>query len=697
MARLAGLARTLAAGLLSLGVVVAATGWLYLARPVVHLPGPVVHDALPLDELSRHATVPVLLFFAVWVPAAALLGAVARWAGAQRLTAALLLALGVGGLTYLVNGMSILVVRQIAGDTAFRAAAIEQAVFFPAVLAGLGGALLGRARDSSRPRSPLVLAWMVAAVGLLGLIDAVLPQHRRALFAGFAPEAAHGLSKGLVAPLSIALVVAARRLARRQHRAWQVAVGLLALLTALHAARRFDEGALVAGLATLALLARRADFSFRGDPAAKQRLALHALVALVLVAGYGTVTLWVNRLMADQGFTLGFALRETGRAALGLGFRGPGHLVAPFAAWFAVSVFALTLGSAALLLVEWLAPWRHRIRAAARERELVRGILAEHGSDTLAPFALRADKDYFLSADERAFLAYRVVGGVAVVAGDPVGPHDAASDLIAAFIGFAHERGWRLAVLGASADSLGLYRAHGLHALYHGDEAVVDTGSFSLEGRSVRKVRQSCSRLQKAGYRTRVVRPSELDDALRARLEEIARVWRGREPERGFTMALDALFRLGDEEALFVVGENAQGEPEGFLHFAIARAGAALSLSSMPRLRTTPNGFNEWLIVEAIEWAREHGYTRVSLNFAPFASLLAAEAELTPAQKAARRALLATKGHFQLDNLLQFNRKFFPRWNPRFVVYERRLDLPRVGIAALAAEAYLPFQSRQTT
>ena len=50
------------------------------------------------------------------------------------------------------------------------------------------------------------------------------------------------------------------------------------------------------------------------------------------------------------------------------------------------------------------------------------------------------------------------------------------------------------------------------------------------------------------------------------------------------------------------------------------------------------------------------------------------------------------KGRFQLDNLLSFNRKFFPRWERRFLVYERRLDLPRVSLAALAAEAYLPFQ-----
>src|SRR6266852_6056385 len=122
------------------------------------------------------------------------------------------------------------------------------------------------------------------------------------------------------------------------------------------------------------------------------------------------------------------------------------------------------------------------------------------------------------------------------------------------------------------------------------------------------------------------------------------------------------------------------------------RAGGALSLSSMPRLRDAPNGFNEWLICESIAWARAHGYRRVSLNFAPFAALLAPGSELSRGQQLQAATLRRLKGRFQLDNLLHFNRKFFPEWQRRFVVYERRRDLPRVGVAALAAEAYLPFQ-----
>jgi len=288
-------------------------------------------------------------------------------------------------------------------------------------------------------------------------------------------------------------------------------------------------------------------------------------------------------------------------------------------------------------------------------------------------------------------LAYRVVHGVAIVSGDPIGPEEDLDGVVAAFVDHARARGWRIAVLGASESRLALYRRYGLNALYHGDEAIVDAGSFSLDGRSIRKVRQSVSRLNAAGYTAVVRRPSEMDASLRGELESIALRWRGDQPERGFAMALDALFLLGDDDAVFVIGFGPDGDPAGFLHFAVARAGRSLSLSSMPRLRDVPNGFNEWLICESIAWATANGFRRVSLNFSPFARLLEPGADLTGLQEVQRRALLAMKGHFQFDNLLLFNRKFFPSWERRFVVYEHRRDLPRVGIAALAAEAYLPF------
>jgi hypothetical protein len=61
-------ARAVAASIISLAIVIAASGWLYLIQPRDALPGPPVGDALPLDELSRRSAVPLLVFLAVWGP-----------------------------------------------------------------------------------------------------------------------------------------------------------------------------------------------------------------------------------------------------------------------------------------------------------------------------------------------------------------------------------------------------------------------------------------------------------------------------------------------------------------------------------------------------------------------------------------------------------------------------------------------------
>jgi lysyl-tRNA synthetase class 2 len=353
-------------------------------------------------------------------------------------------------------------------------------------------------------------------------------------------------------------------------------------------------------------------------------------------------------------------------------------------------VFLMGVVALISLLASWLAPWRYRQRR--REQELVRAraLLAQHGLDTLAPFVLRADKSYFFAPDEGAFLAYKVIAGVAVVSGDPIGDESSVEGLLAGFADFAHQRDWRLAVLGAGERYLDLYRRNGLRALYHGDEGVIDVASFSLEGRAIRKVRQSVHRLRRGGYSAECIYAGDVDAALLAELEAVAEDWRGSQPQRGFTMEFDCLTAVSGRDALFVVGRHGDGAVGGFFHLAVSHPGRALSLSSMPRRRNTPNGFNEWLVVETVAWAREHGFERLSMNFSPFAAVMARNGELSTPQRLQRHVLCRLKGTFQLDNLLAFNRKFFPRWQRRYVVFESLADLPRVGLAGLAAEGYLP-------
>jgi lysyl-tRNA synthetase, class II len=681
--------RRAAAFPLSLAVVLAATGWLYTVRGMFDL-RPLVGEALPLDELARHSSIPLLTFVVVWGVAAVFLGTILRWARVPRLAAAGLLAVGVGAWQYAALATSIAVVRQISSQQALDAAARSSSVYAAAAIAALGGALLARP-DRRRPIAPLLIAALVTFAGALDLAHGILPGENAGIMRALTPDAVGPFTRAAATLVGLALLVAARGLARRRHRAWRVATALAAASATLHVLHGLNSGTLASTVVLVLLVARRDAFDGPGEPETRRVAFARAAIVLGTIAAFGTTALWLNRMVADQPFSPRFAVDEIAAGSLGLRLGGSPHLSGSFGDWFPLSLALLAAFGVVWVAAALVAPWRHRVRQEVRERELACGLVRTFGTDTLAPFVLRDDKSYFFGEGERAFLAYRVVHGVAIVSGDPIGPERDLPGLVAAFVAHAHRRGWRIAVLGASESKLALYRGHRLNALYHGDEAIVDTAAFSLDGRPIRKVRQSVHRLQAAGYSVTVLRPGEIGPELRAGLEAIADRWRGTQPERGFVMALDALFSLGDDDALFAIGFDDEGRPAGFLHFAIAGAGRSLSLSSMPRLRSVPNGFNEWLIVASIDWARDHGYKRVSLNFSPFAQLLAPEAELTALQGVQRRALLALKGRFQFDNLLLFNRKFFPQWERRFVVYEHRRDLPRVGIAALAAEAYLPF------
>jgi lysyl-tRNA synthetase, class II len=319
--------------------------------------------------------------------------------------------------------------------------------------------------------------------------------------------------------------------------------------------------------------------------------------------------------------------------------------------------------------------------------------VAERATDTLAPFTLRADKHFFFAAAGTSFIAYRVVAGVALVSGDPVGDEAAFPQLVEDFAHFAERRGWTLGVLGVSAERLPLWRGAGLRAHYTGDEAIVDPGAFSLEGRAVRKVRQSVTRLERAGYSVHAVPSAEIDEPLAERIAEIASRWRGDRSETGYSMAFAGAAVDPARDDLYVLARDAAGELRGFLHFGTVPGGRALSLSSMRRERDTPNGLNEFLICRALDFARAHQIERVSLNFAAFALLLDPPAPLDPLSRAERRVLAGLARRFQLERLLSFSQKFEPEWMPRYAAYPSVATLPRIALAAMLAEAYLTLPS----
>lgn len=543
------------------------------------------------------------------------------------------------------------------------------------------------------PMSRRAVARLVQAAGVLDILTAVVP-HRPRMTATLdvIPVAGVLSARAATVVAGLLLVYLGAGLRRGKQRAWQVAAGLAAASIALHLLRDFSLVA--AGLATallIVLLATRDRFTALPEPRSRWR-ALTALIGFGsagFVLGFIEIAIRANRLVGSPGVAA-----WAKESALGLiGFDGPVH----FQHRFGADVVAYTTGACGLLaagtaLVLLLRPGSRRAQRPAESEERLRELLSRYGgSDSLSYFALRSDKSLIWSGNRAAVIAYRVVNGVSLAAGDPIGPASAWPEAIGAWLTDAERHGWTPAVLGCGNAAGKAYRKAGLDVVELGDEAIVETAAFSLDGRPMRGVRQAVGRMRRAGYHCRVVRQRDLGaDELRAAIEA-ADAFRDGPVERGFSMALSRLGDPSDADCLLVLCYDEGERLRGLLQF-VPWGADGLSLDLMRGDRTAENGLTELMVTAVLEAAPKLGVRRVSLNFAVLRSVFARAEELGagPVLRLWHRLLRAASRLWQIESLYRSNAKYLPSWTPRYLCFPAARDLPRIALAALRAEAFLP-------
>ena len=157
------------------------------------------------------------------------------------------------------------------------------------------------------------------------------------------------------------------------------------------------------------------------------------------------------------------------------------------------TVVGLLLGLT--LLASVVALMRSQRRAAlmsAEDEPRVRALVAESEEDSLAYFATRRDKSVVFAAHGRAAITYRVDLGVCLASSDPIGPPDHWAGGDRGLAGrWSTTYGWTPAVIGASEAGATAYARAGLRVIRLGDEAILETREFHLDGREMRPVRQA--------------------------------------------------------------------------------------------------------------------------------------------------------------------------------------------------------------
>ncbi|GAA4435660.1 lysine--tRNA ligase [Phytohabitans houttuyneae] len=395
----------------------------------------------------------------------------------------------------------------------------------------------------------------------------------------------------------------------------------------------------VALLAVIVLLVARRDFTAQLRPGRPgvAGVVLALLAAVGVVIGYVLVTVSPGDLGgAGQRWAyaaekvLGGAVVDPGRGA-----RAPG--------W--VDFVLGLLGGLAVLAALWTHRRAQRAEATLPEEdeERVRGLLRRYGDrDSLGYLATRRDHLAAFSLTGKSAVSYRVANGVGLATGDPIGDPEAWRPAVATWLEEADRYGWTPAVTGASEEGATAYARAGLTATFAGDEAILHSGEFTLDGRHMRPVRQAVARVERAGYTASVRRLSEVPEEELEVAAALIRSWGG----------AGALGRLGDPDdgrCVLVEAYDADDEPQALLSL-VPWGAHGLSLDVAASAPDADPGAVEFLVAELMRAAPSLRVDSVSLGVGRY-------------PEAAR---------------------YQPRWTPRYTCVAKPGDVPKVHRVAAA-------------
>ena len=543
------------------------------------------------------------------------------------------------------------------------------------------------------PSARRAVARMVQAVGLVNAALSVLPagQQRFPLLADVVPTACMVTARAATGVVGVLLIYLGAGLRRGSFRAWQLALALSALRPALHLAKGYAAPAAVAAGIGGLLLASRHQFTTAGDPRNRWRAVRAAALFLAagFALGFAEIAVRANKLIGDPSMW-----QWTEHATLGLiGVSGPVRFLHPIGgATVTVTTGAFGMLAFASLILFLVQPSADPARTEPADESRLRDLLDRYGDgDSLGYFALRHDKQIVWAPSGKAAIAYRVINGVSLASGDPVGLPSEWPQAIGQWLADCGRHGWTPAVLACGTTGGKAYRRAGLDIIELGDEAILDATTFSLSGRAMRGVRQAVNRMRRAGYTCQVVRQRDLPPPTLAEVARCAAAFRDGKVERGFSMALSRLGDPADADCVLVLCRDGAGSLRGLLHF-VPWGGHGLSLDLMRGDRTAPNGLTELMVVSAVEAAATTGIASISLNFAVLRSVFARAEGLGagPIIRIWYRLLRLASRVWQIESLYRANAKYEPQWRPRFLCFPAARDLPRISVAALGAEAFLP-------
>ncbi len=488
------------------------------------------------------------------------------------------------------------------------------------------------------------------------------------------------LSRFLTLLIGFILVISAINIYKRKKRAYYLVLSLSGFSIFFHLIKGLNyEEAMVSLLLFLTLILSRKYFTVKSSIPNLTLGFFRFATAIALALAYGIAGFWfLESREFGINFHIGYAIKETFKYLILI---GDPSLVphTNHARWFLDSLYVMTITSIVYAIYALFRPVIFQYRTLPHERELAKKIVETHGQSAMDFFKFWPDKSFFFSPSQNSFIAYRVANNFAIALADPVGPEQEIKSILEDFRDYCTENDWGISFHQTLTDFLPIYESLGFRKLKIGDDAITDLNQFSLEDKERKDFRHIIRKIEETGVFFKQYQPP-ISEELLLKLKQVSDEWLkipGRR-ERQFTLGVFEPDYVASTQ--IYTAENSKNEVLAFLNQIPSYKKGEATIDLMRRRTDSPNGIMDYLFVKLILALKSEGFERFNLGMAPMSGFQEDE-EASVEEKAIHYFFQHLNFLFSYQGLKKYKAKFATFWEPRYVVHQNPLDLPRMVMA----------------
>ena len=521
-------------------------------------------------------------------------------------------------------------------------------------------------------------ALFLFALGIVNIVSAITPaiNDRIVLLKDFIPVEIIDASNFLVFVAGLLLLVTAAFMLKGLRNAWWFALVFSFISLVGHLTKAIDyEEAIIAFLVITILVATRKEYHLKSNPKLRDVGVQTSMLLTAAVFAYGIIGFYF---LDKKQFNIDFSLMQSIRFTFQNFFLLNSSALTPstlFGKYFLYSINFSGFAAIAFLVYTLIRSHTPKTKTDENEISLATELLNSFGRSALDYFKLYQDKLFFFSESKKAFLAYRIAGGFAVVLENPVAEnHEEISQCIVEFDKYCYQNGMKSIFYRVPDTDLPAYQQLRKKALFTGQEGVVDLSTFNLTGPGKKSLRNAIHKMTEKGFHSTVHFPPVKDGVLQ-KIKSVSDEWL-HESGRSEIIFSQGMFDWAElKQQTIITVENKEEKIIAFLNIIPDYIKGEATYDLIRKTKDAPNGVMDFILAELINYLKNNGYTSLNIGFAPMSGL---DDPNTFPERSMKFAYEKIKSFAHFKGLREYKEKFEPEWHNRYLIYQHDYDLLQI-------------------